>query len=84
MHLFMHTSAPAHSDTHVRTYTLSGYSHSHMPLELLHPLPGGLAGQNYGQSGPEWAHTAPSKDVIQLGEWLLGPKDANHFVRVGI
>jgi len=36
----------------------------------------------YGtQTAPRsWAHTAPSANVLQMGDWLVGPKDDNHFV----
>lgn len=37
-------------------------------------------GPKAGEAPHNWRHTAKSSTVLELGEWLVGPKDSNHFV----
>lgn len=34
----------------------------------------------YGVAGSEWNHNTCDQDCIKLGDWLIGSKDAIHFV----
>merc|ERR1711871_456302 len=36
--------------------------------------------QKHGAASAGWRHTGPSANVLQFGDWLVGEKDANHFV----
>jgi hypothetical protein len=38
-----------------------------------------FAGHKHGRAGNNWRHTGKSHHVLEFGQWLVGPKDDNHF-----